>query len=396
MPTMLDTQGSYVWAKPAVNFRAGSAVQPAGMAQARVASARTQRYYAHRSSAMSRAVRDPAQPEEVSAALLEYVGRRASVAGLHFAEPPEQIVHGEDTYIYTFRLEAEGLDPAWARPLVLRIYATAGQGDKAEREAAVQRFAADRGYPTPRPLAVEVAHGPFDLPFMVMERAPGVTMLHKLEANPLGAFRLVSMMANAHAALHNLPVDGCPLPSDAPLVERRFAEFRDFIDRYHLPGLDEAFGWLESHKGTVIPEELSLCHNDFHPLNLIVDDGRGAMAIDWTRATLGDRHHDIARTRGILSWAPLGEVPFLQRMLVTISRGLLVRRYLQRYQRLLPINRERLKYWEALQAFQAWVEALMLQRASPEELGARPDRPQRLPPDFTDKMRRVFWKLTRG
>ena len=57
---------------------------------------------------------DPSQADQVASALLAYLADHLGVAGLRFAEPPQPIGRGFDTYIYAFRLEGDGLDSAWA------------------------------------------------------------------------------------------------------------------------------------------------------------------------------------------------------------------------------------------------------------------------------------------
>ncbi len=321
---------------------------------------------------------DPTRPEQVGPALLDYLAAHLDAADLRFAEPLEAITRGWETHIYCFRLAGEGLDPAWARPLVLRIYASADQGGKAEREAAVQRFCAERGYPAPRPLAVETDLSALGLPFMIMERAPGVPMLERMARNPVAALRLAAAMADLHIALHRLPVDGFPTQAEGPLVEREIAHARQEIERLGLKELDEPMRWLEAHKEMVLPEEPSVLHNDFHPLNIIVDEDDRMTVIDWPDASVGDRHHDIASTLVLIRTAPVDPSSLRERVMTRFARGLLLRRYLGRYAQQLPIDRERLRYWEASRALNRWGLSLVL--LDPElSSDHKPDTAERVP-----------------
>src|SRR5262249_47729438 len=68
---------------------------------------------------------DPASAAAVSRALAAYLAPRLGAGELHFAEGPDEIVHGWETYVYRFRLRAEGALPGpFDRPLVLRVYAS--------------------------------------------------------------------------------------------------------------------------------------------------------------------------------------------------------------------------------------------------------------------------------
>jgi aminoglycoside phosphotransferase (APT) family kinase protein len=339
---------------------------------------------------------DPSDGEQVAAALLAYVRERLPSASLRFAEAPERIGRGFDTYIYAFRLEGEGLDPAWARPLVLRLYPTANQADKAEREATVQRFVAEHGYPAPAPLAVEREAAGFGLPLMVLERVAGVPMLDRIGANPLGIGRLFGAMADAHAALHKLPVDGCSLPFDTPLVVRKLDELRPGVERMADDELSRGLRWLDEHKGVVMDEERSLCHGDFHPLNIMVGDDGALTVLDWSDAAIGDRHSDVARTLVLFRVAWIAAESRVEKLALRYGRGFLASRYRMPYERQLPIDATRLRYWQALQSFSGWLLVAELgDPTNPSVAGAREDAVQRIPAGLDDELRRYFWERTR-
>jgi aminoglycoside phosphotransferase (APT) family kinase protein len=103
-------------------------------------------------------------------------------------------------------------------------------------------------------------------------------------------------MGEAHVALHRLPVEGCPLSYDAPLIDRRIEDWHERLRSADGPELRRALAWLEGAAARVRDEEPAICHNDFHPLNLLVEGDGRLIVIDWTDAALGDRHNDVART----------------------------------------------------------------------------------------------------
>lgn len=340
---------------------------------------------------------DGSRADEVAAALLEYLRGLLDAPDLAFAEPPEAIGRGFDTYIYAFRLQDGAIQQEWARPLVLRLYTSTGQTTKAEQEAAVQRFAAARGYPALDPLAVEREAAAFGLPLMIMDRAPGVPMLERLGMSPFAVARQFARMAELHARLHRLPVDGCPLPAEGPLVERRLAELRGRIARTESDAaLDAGLRWLEERKGAVIPEEPSLCHNDFHPLNILVADDGQLTVLDWTDAAVGDRLHDVARTLSLFRFAWIAAQNSVERMVLRLARGFLASRYLGPYRRLYPFDDARLDYWRALQTFWGWLQLVELEQAGPAVEGVRQESVARLPPELLTLVRDDFHRLARG
>ena len=334
---------------------------------------------------------DPSIANEVSAPLLQYLRHRLPQAAVRYGEALEQVGHSTSAYVYGFRLEGN-CDPQWTEPLVVRIGTTRQQGPAMEREAAVQQFVADRAYRTPRLLAVEVVANPLGLPFTIMERVPGRTMLEEFTARPLSMLHLAALMADAQVGLHRLPVGGYPLRDEGYLVDRRLAYLREQIDRYELREAEEAFTWLKQRRGVVIPEELSLCHNDFHPLNLVLDRSGRVTVLDWSRAELGDRLHDLARTLVLFSLASGGGRNVVEQLLTRVT-GVIGRRYLTYYRRHLAVDHERLHYWRALLTLQSWVETAPMISLGPEALGATPDALAGYPSDILDKIRRAFWKL---
>jgi len=321
------------------------------------------------------------------------------VSDLQFAEEPDQVTHGWETYIYTFRFKGDGLEPDWAQPLILRIYPGDDQEERAKQEAAVQRFAAERGYPAPRPLALETSDDALGHPFMIMERAPGVPMLDRMAGNPAAALGLAALMADTHVALHRLPVDGCPLPSNGSLVDRLFAGYEDLLAQFGLElpkEAEEPLAWLKAHKAMVMPEELSLCHHDFHPLNIMVDDDERVGVIDWPGAALGDRHSDVARTLVLLRTAPIDPPRLIEKLMTRFGRGILIWLYLRRYRRELPLDPERLRYWEATHAFEWLIAVRAIESVDPTPAGLKPDIRDRIPAGHFERLLRYFWQRARS
>jgi aminoglycoside phosphotransferase (APT) family kinase protein len=309
-----------------------------------------------------------------------------------FAVEPAALGRGFDTFIYGFQLAAGGDDGAWNRPLVARIYGSTGERDKAQCEAAVQRFASSLGYPALEPLAIETEDTALGLPMMLMPRIDGRTLLERITSRPWSGRGLLRRMAELHVQLHKLPVAGCPLPYDSPLVDRRIADFHDRISRHGLDDLSTGLAWLEQHCDVVRDEEISLCHNDFHPLNVLAGDDGTMTVIDWTDAALGDRHHDLGRTLALFWFAYIAATSSVERGLLRAVRGLLRSWYFERYRALLPVDARRLRYWEALQTFSGWLQLRELEVRDVADAGSQPEMAQNIAASVKDEVQRYFWK----
>lgn len=225
---------------------------------------------------------DPASVNAVREALAGYLAARDDTRTARITEPPAPLGSGFDSFIYTFRLTG-AVDARWSVPLVLRLQGKPEQALQVLREAEVQRFLSAAGYPTPTPLAAEDAGNAFGLPFMIMERVPGTTMLARVTANPLRAGGLLARSGKLHAELHRLPVTGWPLDHGTePIAMRRIANMRERIATHNFSELADGLAWLERNVHAVMPETAVITHNDFHPLNVLMSDDGNLSVIDWS------------------------------------------------------------------------------------------------------------------
>ena len=285
---------------------------------------------------------------------------------LEFSEPPAPVSGGFDTRIFAFRLKGarpagSGVGPSAAGPLILRLLGPQHDPARARRERAIQNAVADLGYPAPRVLwaSADVRH--LGGAFLVMERRAG---------RPLSKERRVragAILANAQLRLHALDADRVleALDREGPPVHRGQVSFDAYLGRLEsliadgaLDGLRPAMRWLLERRPPAPPRP-SICHGDFHPLNLLWDGAAVAGVLDWPNTLVGDRSFDVASTIAILALTPieLWGIPPPLRWMVAIARPMLVRSYLAGYRRGCPLHPETLAYYEAASAMRHLVRA---------------------------------------
>lgn len=345
---------------------------------------------AHALSRARRAI-DPSDPDQVRKALLRLLAERG-MGGLRFEQQPEAIRGGYDTLIYGFCVHGDDLSAEWRRPLVVRIFAAFDQDERARREARIQEFVAQRGYPALAPLAAEGPDNPLGLPFMIVPRIQGGTLAQRMLKNPLRLGHWIRHMAALQVELHQLPVEGCPVHYESPLVERQLSDLRRRIERHGLDRLEPGYVWLAANQDRVAGERPALCHADFHPLNILVDERERLVLIDWAEFQVGDRHFDVGRTIATFWFAKLGAQGAAERYLLQASRGFLRRRYLAAYQERLPLDPRRLAYWEAFHVFQAW---LLVNELPFDTRVAKPAAVSALSDTLIDEVRERFWHCVR-
>lgn len=265
-----------------------------------------------------------------------------------YAAPPQQLTGGFDTTVYGFAL-AQAPVP-FDVPLVIRLFAE-GEGHRAAGEAALQNAVAAQGYPAPRALHVSKDGGLLARPYLVMPRAAGAPLI---KASPL---RMAAMLADTHARLHDLdpaPVRQALLDAgarDLPTgLDGWLAEAAAEMETRGMEPLLPAFAWLRDNR----PKEagLAICHLDFHPLNLLADQGGVTAVIDWANAGFGDPAADVGTTRVLLTLPPASLEP-LPAFVLQLLRRWLAWRYTRAYQRRRRVSPKAVRYYEALRCFQA-------------------------------------------
>jgi len=159
------------------------------------------------------------------------------------------------------------------------------------------------GYPVPRALLVETATAPLGGPFIVMQRVGGrplgqqgaasfaagtsvVTRLVNLARLPGALGGISRTWVETQVRLHRLPPEPLLRAAAAAGVDARLLTFDGQLARLAatiedvgLSALTPAVSWLQANR----PDDgraVSICHGDFHPLNIMADGGIVTGVID--------------------------------------------------------------------------------------------------------------------
>jgi aminoglycoside phosphotransferase (APT) family kinase protein len=288
--------------------------------------------------------------------LLAYLRDTTGQPELAFRTPPSAISGGYDTRIFAFELKDA---PApFAGPLVIRIFQAAHHVSRALGEGAVQNALADAGYPVPRVLSIGTDPSILGGAFTIMPLAPGHTLLSDIGALVRRGPRiLVDMHARLHAidpapVMRAVEAAGVALPPFS--LEASLKALRIRAEAPGLEGLLDGLRWLETHQPPV-PAARSVLHGDFHPGNILINQGRVTGVIDWPGFSIGDPAADVAVTRVLLTTGPL-DVPAWARRPADLVRQLLARRYTSGYRKRRPLPDANLRYYEALRCFRAMLQ----------------------------------------
>jgi aminoglycoside phosphotransferase (APT) family kinase protein len=220
---------------------------------------------------------------------------------------------------------------------VLRVARRSQDFDRLRYEYEVYELLAGTKVSVPRAYELVEADGS---PAIIMDRLSGGSMMDQIRRRPLSAKARAIELAELH-----LDVSGV----DAP---KRFTSAKTKAE--YCIGRSEALG-EEARKRILdllenLPEGASLCHGDFHPGNILCERTRKYI-IDWSAASRGDFHADVAHTFLLMRVVP--RAPGVSRAMHFVQRRIgraVADTYLSAISRRRPIDSRTLSRWTIINA----------------------------------------------
>ena len=280
--------------------------------------------------------------------LISYLRLKLQDHRLTYSTKPAPVECGYDTAIYRFQLE--GASDELTEPLILRVF-TGSSPNRAAFESLVQGVVSDVGYPAPRVYFTCTDDAVLGAGFLVMELMPGRPMTDLPEEVMPG------MLVEAHLHLHSIKTDtiraafeSSGLSSSSLTFDSHFQWLKERVEGREYGWLHDGVKWLERNRPGE-PERLVICHGDFHPLNLLVEDGRVSGVLDWSGFLLWEKAYDVGTT------AFLGQVA-APTLMPEIDWSRLVRRYLEHYTSRTALEPERVDYYSAFSCLRSMFEGV--------------------------------------
>jgi len=163
---------------------------------------------------------------------------------------------------------------------VAKIYRAGRPKRTAFREAFITSAIESFGLPSPRIWGVEAVGGRWAV---IMDRVDGPTFAQTIERDPARAPSLVKAMVQLQLRIHGTA--GAQLPRLNERLARNIG----------LADLDPPTRARLLNRLAAMPSGDTLCHGDFHPLNIIGDE-ESAIIVDWLDALLGAPAADACRS----------------------------------------------------------------------------------------------------
>lgn len=298
--------------------------------------------------------------EGLAGRLIEHLQTGLGQPGLSYQLSPRPLARGMFAEVWSLALE--GAPDQWSGPLVLRLYRGRTDPASAAVEASVQAGLAGQGFPAPRVLLNEDRPEVLGHPFMIMQRVPGRpavkgTRPHRfLQALPRLLASWPADLAAVAARLHGCATE--PILAEAEKRglasgqlgwDRHLRLLGDRLPRPSSASWEEGLAWLRRHLPPSPPAPV-VVHGDLWAANVLYQKGRRLSGlVDWERTTLGEPELDIgfAKVGWALMPAPSVVPPPVHQALRLMGQSV-AERIEREYQSFAPLDRDRVRYYEAL------------------------------------------------
>jgi len=289
--------------------------------------------------------------ETLTDKFISYLRARFENPYVDLASPLVRLQGGYETA--TYRFELNNVPCELSRPLVLRLYPDFYGTKSAIWESTVQNILLEEEFPVAKVHLVCTDISVLGGAFFIMDHLPGKILAAAPRDNVPG------LLGEMHAKLHN--IDPPPLveaftTKGIPEKEYRLASRFDWINKKakKLSWLHQAADWLLENRPPE-PEQLSVCHGDFHPFNLLYQRGEITGVLDWPGFAIGDPVFDIANTIVIITISAkhlagsMGDFS-------SIDWGLMADLYLAAYRAHRPLDETNLGYYQARRCVLALIQ----------------------------------------
>ena len=222
----------------------------------------------------------------------------------------------------------------WSRDKVIKIYLKDMPDEMVKREWEISRILSDNGAPSP------VCHDIIRLgdgrEGLVFEKINGETLGPKFYSHIFKLGRNTKKLINLHRSVQ-IPLKN---NSGLPSVRQRITEMVKTLDALSDAEKKEIIKLTER-----LPEGSFLCHGDFHPDNVMIENGR-SIVIDWMGACSGPAVADAVRTYVLWRFVTLPDnFPDAAKPFIRIFTKLLARKYLKDYLSVSGISRAEAEPW---------------------------------------------------
>lgn len=313
---------------------------------------------------------------EVAARLLDYLARKCGRADLSYAENPARISGGYDASIFGFTLN-DAPEPLRG-PLILRLNRVGTNPQRIKLEGIVHNWLAGQNYPVPAVHVAELAAEPLGAPFTVMTRLAGKPLAHEIAqvlgsgsvlTTARGLLRVPSILRDITDAwvdvqlrLHALDptpliaaVSAGGLDPAVVTLDGQLSSLALVVRQLSLDGVQPAIDWLVTHRAASLRP--TVCHGDFHPLNILGDQGKVSGVIDWANMVVAPAEMDVGSAIANIATVPF-DVPDVLKPVVRMVIARVLTIYRRAYAARHPLNEDAVRYFQVFRCLSQLVPVM--------------------------------------
>jgi Ser/Thr protein kinase RdoA (MazF antagonist) len=292
-------------------------------------------------------------PEQITSKLITYLRDEFRDSTIDYASPLTQLKGGFETFMYCFKLE--NVKKELPQLLVLRLFPEYYGPENALWEGSIQNALADEGYPVPRAHLICTDKSILGGAFFIMEFLSGKTLMTASNNIP-------ELLGKTHAKLHTIDpkfliksLKKQGFSKNHYLFSKTFDNDLKTAKNSELPWVLDIVEWLIKNRPSE-PKRLAICHGDFHPYNILIQDGKITGVLDWGSTLIADPAMDIANTIKLITifpkYFPLG--PEYE----SVDRNNFSRLYLDAYRSKIPLDNRKVDYYGVVRSLTSLIEGL--------------------------------------
>ncbi|MFW9822717.1 MAG: phosphotransferase [Candidatus Thorarchaeota archaeon] len=293
------------------------------------------------------------KPEEITGILLSYLREQIHDSAIDYATPLTTLKGGFETFMFSFKLKnvKKELNPH----MVLRIFPEYYGPNNAVWEGTIQNTLASEGYPVPKAHFICPDKALLGGAFLIMDFLPGEPMMKASQNVP-------EMLGKTHTKLHKIDpkllikaLKKHGFNKNSYLFIKTYNNDLKTAKKSELPWVLDIAEWLINNRPPE-PKKLAICHGDFHPYNILIQDAKITGVLDWGSTFIGDPTIDIANTIKLITifskHFPLG--PEYQ----SLDINKFSQKYLDTYNAEIPLDKEKVNYYGVVRTLTALIEGL--------------------------------------
>jgi thiamine kinase-like enzyme len=169
----------------------------------------------------------------------------------------------------------------------------------------------------------------------VYEKISGVSLSQMMLKDIRNLQYYSRFMAKYHKEIHQ------EIDADLPSVHEKLKSDIERVDCLTVQEKEDVYSYLDK-----LPYGNCLCHFDYHPGNIMIDENKKVKIIDWMTACKGDIAADIAQTEILLTISEMASVNILWRKIIKFVQRFIYATYIEEQMKISNIKQENIDRWK--------------------------------------------------